>query len=125
MSAAQRTAWDTYLTLTRGLLPALDDDQIDAATLDSQLGGVAIRLLRYAPLRGEHGPMLLAVLQVAVRLHRGGDRADLADLLQALANRLYLLAADPRLPHGGGHDQRPPQPRAPHEYPDAEGIHDE
>lgn len=108
MSAAQRTAWDAYLTLTRGLLPALDDAQIDAAALGCQLDGVTIRLLRYAPLWGEHGPMLLAAMQSAVRLHRRGDRADLGDLLRAMANRLYLLSADPRLPDRGGHDRGTP-----------------
>jgi hypothetical protein len=108
MSAAQRAAWDAYLTLARGLLPALDDDQVDAAALTSQLDGVAIRLLRYAPLWGEHGPMLLAATQSAVRLHRRGERADLTDLLRVMANRLYLLSADPRLPERDGHDRNPP-----------------
>ncbi len=108
MAPAQCAAWDAYLTLTRGLLPALDDDHVDAATLNAQLGGVAIRILRYAPLWGEHGPMLLAALHSAVRLHRGGDRADLADLLRALANRLYLLSAGPRLPGRDRHDHSNP-----------------
>jgi hypothetical protein len=108
MSAAQRAAWDAYLALARGLLPALGDDQVDAAALTSQLDGVAIRLLRYAPLWGEHGPMLLAAAQSAVRLHRRGERADLTDLLQAMANRLYLLSADPLLLERDGHDRNPP-----------------
>jgi hypothetical protein len=108
MSAAQRTAWDVYLTLARGLLPALDDDRVDAAALTSQLDGVAVRILRFAPLWGEHGPMLLAALQSAVRLHRRGERADLAELLRAMANRLYLISAGPRLPERDGHDRNPP-----------------
>jgi hypothetical protein len=80
MSAAQRTAWDAYLTLARGLLPALGDDQVDAAALTSE----------------------------AVHLHRRGDRADLTDLLRAMANRLYLLSAGPRLPDRNGGDRNPP-----------------
>jgi hypothetical protein len=108
MSAAQRAAWDAYLTLTRGLLPALDDGHHDAAALGSQLDAVAIRLIRYAPLWGEHGPMLLAAMQSAVRLHRRSDRADLADLLRAIADRLYLLSADPRQPERDSHDHGTP-----------------
>ena len=108
MSAAQRTAWDAYLTLTRGLLPAVADDRLDAAALGSQLDAVAIRLMRYAPLWGEHGPMLLAATQSAVRLHRRGDRADLADLLRTMANRLYVLSADPRQPERDSHDRGTP-----------------
>jgi hypothetical protein len=108
MSAARCTAWDAYLTLTRGLLPALDDDQIDAAALKSQMGGVGIRIERYAPLWGEHGPMLQAAMHCAVRLYRVGDRVGLADLLRAVANRLYLLSADPRLPERDGHDRSTP-----------------
>jgi hypothetical protein len=108
MAAAQSTAWDAYLALTRGLLPALHDDGVDAATLNSQLDGVAIRILLYAPLWGDHGPMLLTALHCAVRLHRAGDRNDLADLLRAIANRLYLLSAGPRLPRGDGHNRGNP-----------------
>jgi hypothetical protein len=107
-SAAQRSAWDAYLTLARGLLPTLFEDQIDAVALTCQLDGVAIRLLRYAPLWGEHGPMLLAALQSAVRLHRRGERADLTELLRAIANRLYLISAGPRTPGHDSHDRNPP-----------------
>jgi hypothetical protein len=107
MSEAQRTAWETYLTLTRGLMPALNDDQIDAAALNSQLGAVATRILRYAPLWGRHGRMLLAALRTAVRLHHRGDRADLQELLHAMGERLYLLSADPHLPDRDRHDRSP------------------
>ena len=96
MASAQCAAWDAYLDLTRGLLPALHDDQVDFGSLNSQLGAVATRILRFAPLWGGHGPMLVAALHSATRLHRAGDRADLADLLWVMANRLYLLSAGPR-----------------------------
>ena len=105
MAPAQRTAWDTYLTVTRGLLPALYYDRVDAAALNPQLGGVAVRILRYAPLWGEHGPMLVSALHSAVRLHRAGDRDDLADLLHAMANRLYVLSAGPGPRRRDGHDR--------------------
>jgi hypothetical protein len=105
MAPAQRTAWDTYLTVTRGLLPALYDDHVDAAGLNSQLGGVAVAILRYAPLWGEHGPMLVSALQSAVRLHRAGNRPDLADLIRAIADRLYVLSAGPALSRCDGDDR--------------------
>lgn len=108
MAPAQRAAWDAYLDLTRGLLPALHDDQIDADALTPKLGTVALRILRYAPLWDEHGPMLVAALHSAVRLHRAGDRAELADLLWAMGNRLYLLSAGPRPHRHGGRDHGAP-----------------
>jgi len=96
MAAAQGAAWDVYLKLTRGLLPALHDDHVDDPALNSQLGDIAIRILRYAPLWAEHGPMLVAAIHSAVSLRRAGDRADLADLVRVMANRLYVLSAGPR-----------------------------
>jgi len=97
---AQGAAWDVYISLTRGLLPALHDEQIDDAALNTQLDEIAIRILRYAPLWAEHGPMLMDALRIAVSLHRAGDRADLADLLRVMANRLYVLSAGPRRDRG-------------------------
>jgi len=96
MAPAQCAAWDTYLDLTHRLLPALRDGQADLGVLNPQLGGVAARILRYAPLWGEPGPMLVAALHSATQLHRAGDRAELADLLWVMADRLYLLSAAPR-----------------------------
>ena len=94
---AWEAAWDAYLHLARGLLPALHDEHVGAQALDAQLGAVALRILRYAPLWGEHGPMLVAALHSAMRLRRIDDRADLADLLHVMANRLYVLSAGPQL----------------------------
>ncbi len=112
MVAAQRAAWDAYLTLTTGLLPALRMDALQRDQPDSpvntQLGGVATRVLRYAPLWGEHGPMLEAAVGSAIRLYRAGQRSDLLDLLQAMADRLYLLSADPNLPRRDGRDPAAP-----------------
>ena len=96
MAPAQCAAWDAYLDVTHRLLPALRDDQADLGALNPQLGAVAARILRYAPLWGEHGPMLVAALHNATQLHRDGDRDDLADLLWVMADRLYLLSATPR-----------------------------
>ena len=108
MAPAQCAAWDAFLDLTRRLLPALHDDQVDADALTSQLGAVAIRIVRYAPLWDEHGPMLVAALHSAMRLHRAGDRTELADLLWVMANRLYLLSASPRPPRHDGRDRSMP-----------------
>ncbi|MEV6928979.1 hypothetical protein AB0M46_31420 [Dactylosporangium sp. NPDC051485] len=98
MPAAQRTAWDAYLTVTRGLLPAMDGRPDHMATATCDLSGFVVRIERYAPLWGEQGPILLAALHGAQTLRRGGDRADLADLLRAIADRLYLISAGPRAP---------------------------
>ncbi|WP_238008550.1 hypothetical protein KZZ52_31885 [Dactylosporangium sp. AC04546] len=105
MPAAQRTAWDAYLTVTRGLLPAVDDP-IRAATAGSMLDGFAARIEQYAPLWGEHGPMMVAALHGVLALQWGGDRAGLAGLLRAMADRLYLISTGPRPARGGGHERR-------------------
>ena len=108
MAPAQCAAWDSYLDVTHRLLPALRDDQADLGALNPQLDAVAIRIVRYAPLWDEHGPMLVAALHSAMRLHRAGDRTELADLLWVMANRLYLLSATPRLPRRDGRDRSAP-----------------
>jgi hypothetical protein len=102
VAAARRAAWDAYLTLATSLLPALREEQAES-TVNAKLGGVAGRILRYAPLWGEHGPMLVAAAKSAIRLYRAGERDDLVALLQATADRLYLLSAS-RTPPGDGRD---------------------
>jgi hypothetical protein len=91
-----------YLALAREVLPTLADNQVDTAALNPQLGKLALRILRFAPLWGEHGPILLDALQSAMRLHRRGARADLTDLFRAMAGRLFLISAAPRLPERDG-----------------------
>lgn len=105
---AQRAAWDTYLTLTGELLPALRNNQTDHPGVNTQLGGVAIRILHYAPAWGEHGPMLLAAAQSAIRLYRDREGRELAALLRAVADRLYHLSADAAPPHHDRGDHNPP-----------------
>ena len=95
MPLTRATAWDTYLALTRGLLPTLAADPADTAALTSQLSRVATRVARYAPLWGEHGLMLQATLRHAVVLDRTGRHRDLATLMRLVADRLYLLSAGP------------------------------
>ncbi|MGI5241628.1 hypothetical protein [Dactylosporangium sp. CA-139066] len=107
MPAAQRAAWDAYLTVTRGLLlPAADDEPGRTATGHGDLRGLVRRIEWYAPLWGEHGPMLLAAVRSVLAMQLGGDRADLTDLLRAIADRLYLISAGPRPARGDGHDRR-------------------
>ncbi|HZM84516.1 MAG TPA: hypothetical protein VFC19_53025 [Candidatus Limnocylindrales bacterium] len=93
--AGQATAWDTYQALTEGLLPALSNGDRDRV-INSRLGAVVIRIRRYAPMWPHDGPMLLAAADSAVRLLRHGDRADLTALSQAMAARLFALAAGRR-----------------------------
>ncbi|MEV0569941.1 hypothetical protein [Dactylosporangium sp. NPDC050588] len=95
MPAAQRTAWDAYLTVTGGLLPAVGGEPIRGATIGCELRGFVVRIERYAPLWGADGPMLLAAVRAAQALHQRGDRTALADLLRAMADRLYLISARP------------------------------
>jgi hypothetical protein len=90
------TAWDAYLALTRELLPALADERIQPAVLASRLGGVGVRIVRHAPLWGEHGPMLVAALCSALDLYGAGDRQELVELLHTVANRLYVLSGGSR-----------------------------
>jgi len=52
--------------------------------------------------------MLEAAVRSAIRLYRAGQRSDLLDLLQAMADRLYLLSADPNLPRRDGRDPAAP-----------------
>jgi hypothetical protein len=112
VAPAQLAAWDAYVILTTGLLPALHKDALQTDQADSavntQLGGVATRVLRYAPLWGEHGPMLVAAVKSAVRLYRAGERSDLLDLLRVMADRLYLLSAGPTRPRRDGRDPATP-----------------
>ena len=108
MVPAQNAAWDAYLTVARDLLPTVHDNRADDATINVRLGGAATRILRYAPLWGEHGSMLRAALHSAVRLHRDGDRSGLAELVQAMGDRLFLLSIDPGSPRGGGRGRKSP-----------------
>lgn len=91
----QSAAWDAYRAVTGGLLPALAANQVDSRTVTAQVGAVASRIVRYSPLWGEHGPMLMAALHCAMGHYRAGDHRELADLAHAISDRLYLLSAAP------------------------------
>jgi len=104
--AGRAAAWDTYQALTEGLLPALGNGD-GGDVLNPRLGAVVIRIRRYAPMWPHDGPMLLAAAGSAVRLLRHGDRAALTALSQAMAARLYVLAAGRcPLPHPGAGNQK-------------------
>jgi len=107
MVRGQCAAWDVYVRLTSGLLPLLTGNRIDDEAVNPALGGVVSRILRYAPLWGEHGRMLVAAMRSAVHLYRTGDHRDLADLLRVVADRLYVLSA------GGGLTRRTDDRAAP------------
>jgi hypothetical protein len=108
-ASGQQAAWETYLAVTWRVLPVLDDfPATDAdAIINRRLGGVVIRVRRYAPLWGEHGPMLVAAASSLVRLYRQGDFSALGDLLRLIARRLYQLSASPAA-RGKPHNQRRP-----------------
>ncbi|WP_433221026.1 hypothetical protein ACQP00_19420 [Dactylosporangium sp. CS-047395] len=55
--------------------------------LNAHLGATAKRILRYAPLWGEHGPMLLSALHSVVRLHRAGEHGDLGIPIRIICYR--------------------------------------
>jgi hypothetical protein len=94
MAPARRAAWDAYLAV-RKFLPVVTDDCGHGPAINAQLGGVVVRIRRYAPLWGEDGSMLTAAVYSAVRIYRRGDRDQLVDLLNAIADRLYLLSIAP------------------------------
>jgi len=96
-----RAAWDAYLAIVEGLLPALHNRESDDA-VNPRLGGVVIRIRRYAPLWPADGPILIAAACGAVRLLRHGDRDALTSLATAIAHRLFLLSAGPARPHHCG-----------------------
>lgn len=61
-TTGQRAAWDAYFALIEGLLPALgngDDDRV----VNPRLGGVVIRIRRYAPVWEHDGPTCRKVVQ--------------------------------------------------------------
>jgi len=91
--AAERAAWDTYFAVTTSLIPALGAElaRRDAA-VNPRLGAVVLRIRRYETMWGEHGPMLASAGSSALRLYRHGEWSDLAALLAAIAERLYLLS---------------------------------
>lgn len=91
---AQRAAWDAYVALTAGLLPALYTEDDDGwAQANVRLGGVVVRVRRYAPMWHLDGPMLTAACGSAIRLYGHGDRRGLTALVHAMAHRLFLLSA--------------------------------
>jgi len=94
MAPARRAAWDAYLAV-RNLLSMIVDECVHGPEINAQLGGVVDRIRRYAPLWGEDGSMLAAATHSAVRIYRGGDCDQLAGLLHAVADRLYLLSIAP------------------------------
>jgi hypothetical protein len=105
---AQRAAWDAYLAVTAGLLPALNAKEIaDGGTVNPQLGGVAIRIRRYAPMWGDDGPILIAATHSAVRLYRAGDRPAMTALLHTMAHRLFALSAARAVPRQRGSNDPP------------------
>lgn len=108
MARAQSAAWEAYRAVTDGLLPTLRGDMIDGQAVKAQLGTVAIRILRDAPLWDEHGAMLEAALHSAMRLYRNGDITALAGLTQDISDRLYVLSASP-----GQHRHRSDEPAPP------------
>ncbi|MGY0230689.1 hypothetical protein [Longispora urticae] len=96
VEAARRAAWDAYVIVATTLLPALEDQSVDAADHRAHLVGLSIAVHRDAPMWAEHGGMLRAAVNSAVRLRRAGHVADLHGLLRAIAHRLFLLSgADP------------------------------
>lgn len=111
IAAGQRAAWDAYVSITVGLLPVLyhevgaEEGAESWARVNPRLGrvlgGVAVRIRRYAPMWGHDGPMLVAAAGSAVRLYRHGDRLALIALAHAMAHRLFLLAV------GTGRPQHP------------------
>lgn len=107
---AQRAAWDVYLAVTVDLLPALTgDDDPDGGAVNPRLGGVAVRIRRYAPMWAEDGPMLIAAVYSAIRLYRNGDRPALIAVLHAMAHRLFLLSVGHRVaPNPGRRNQKAP-----------------
>ncbi|MFP5371120.1 MAG: hypothetical protein ACLGI3_10285 [Actinomycetes bacterium] len=109
MLTGQAAAWDAYRAVAGGLLPALHAHRVDSRPVTAQLGAVASRIVRYSPLWGEHGPMLVAALHNAMRYYRAGDHAELTDLAYAIGDRLYLLSAAPAQPRPDD-DAAPPQP---------------
>jgi hypothetical protein len=91
--AGERAAWDTYFAVTTSLIPALSVELARRdATVNPRLGAVVLRIHRYAPMWGEHGPMLASAGRSAVRLYRHGEWSDLAALLAVIAERLYMLS---------------------------------
>lgn len=106
---ARGAARDAYRSVTCGLLPTLRGDRVDGTAVGAALGGVAIRIVRYAPMWGEHGAILMAAAHGAVRLFRVGDWTGLAALLQVTAGRLQQLAtgAGMRLGVGGSVHRSP------------------
>jgi hypothetical protein len=106
--SAQCAAWDAYRSVSTGLLPALYGNEIGSAEVKSQLGAVAIRIVRYWPLWGAHGAMLIAALHSAMRLYRQGDGDELTGMIQDIGDRLYLLSASPDRQHHRSEDPAPP-----------------
>lgn len=107
-AAGRQAAWDAYVSITVGLLPALydEDDAEGWAQVNPRLGGVAVRIHRYAPTWGHDGPMLVAAAGSAIRLYQHGDRPALIALAHAMAHRLFQLAAAVDRPHHPGrHNQ--------------------
>jgi hypothetical protein len=86
---AQQAAWDAYLAVAAELLPALEVGRDD---VPAALQAVTVRIRRYAPLWGPHGPMLLAAADSARRLHDCGDTSSLTELACAVAQRLFWLS---------------------------------
>ena len=101
--AGQQAAWDAYVSITVGMLPVLyDEEGSDGwAQVNPRLGGVAVRIRRYASMWDHDGPMLTAAASSAIRLYRHGDRPALIALAHAMAHRLFLLAV------GTGRPQHP------------------
>ncbi|WP_412538744.1 hypothetical protein R8Z50_23170 [Longispora sp. K20-0274] len=93
---ARRAAWDAYVVVSATLLPTLDGRSTGEADGRAQLVGLSIAVHRDAPLWAEHGGMLIAAVNSAVRLRRAGHIGELHGLLRAMAHRLFLLSgADP------------------------------
>jgi len=89
--AGRAAAWDAYLALTCGLLPALDGT--DDRAVNAGLGGLAVRIRRYAPLWPGQGPRLLNQTYEAIGCWQRGDYDRLAEHLDTLAADLFTISS--------------------------------
>lgn len=89
---ARAAAWDAYLAVTCGLLPALGDGT-DDREVDAWLGRLTMRFRRYAPMWHDHGPILVRDVYEAIDCHETGDYDRLDQQLRAVAARLFAVSS--------------------------------
>jgi hypothetical protein len=112
MKPDQRAAWHAYLSITTGLLPSLQEPAPGGLTTHEQFVALRTQVALQVGLLRDERLRLVAIADRAHLRYRIGDRDGSAELLRALARRLFSMSTStPRTARKQNEDRPPPDTR--------------